>query len=261
MTTRFATGSGADQARTTAFRLTLLGQAAAGLVFGIAPIVALAAYASAIGFTGSDPLIYRLGGAATTGYVTAPLIALLGGASWRQIRIPAIATLTYTLGAFVASVWEYVSGAREPVVTFVVVAGALFSVVAAYWLLRDEAPPEDPGRQLDAPARAIVALATLSAATFGLLPLIVPSTFASLFGLAGTDAWVFRVAGAGCLGYATAGIASLLAPGYRVMRLQNAAAITFNFLGAASSWYALGTGNGGLLALVVAIAATFFTVA
>jgi len=261
MTTRFATRTGADQARTTPFRLTLLGQAAAGLVFGVAPIVVLAAYASAIGFTGADPLVYRLGGAATAGYVTAPLIALLGRSGWRQIRIPAIATLTYTLGAFVASVWEYTSGARQPVVIFVIVAGALFSVVAAYWLLRDDAPPEDPGRQLDSPSRAILALATLSAATFGILPLIVPSLFASVFGLAGTDTWVFRLAGAGCLGYATAGVASLLAPGYRVMRLQNAAAITFNFLGAASAWYALVTGNGTLLAGVVAVAATFFTLA
>jgi hypothetical protein len=261
MTTRFASHSGADQARTTSFRLTLLGQAAAGLVFGIAPIVAVPAYASAIGFSGTDPLIYRLGGAATAGYVTVPLIVLLGRAGWRQVRIPAIATLTYTLGAFAASVWEYATGAREPVVIFVIVAAALFSVVAAYWLLRDDAPSEDPGRPLDGPARAILALATLSAATFGLLPLLAPSLFASLFGLVGTDTWVFRLAGAGCLGYATAGIASLLAPGYRVMRLQNAAAITFNFLGAASAWYGLASGGGNLLAAAVAAAATFFTVA
>jgi hypothetical protein len=91
--------------------------------------------------------------------------------------------------------------------------------------------------------------------------LIVPSIFASLFGLSGTDEWVFRLAGAGCLGYATAGVASLLAPGYRVMRLQNAAAITFNFLGAASAWYALATGDRTLLAIIVAAAATIFTVA
>ena len=261
MTTRFAARAADDQALSVPFRVTLIGQAAAGLVFGIAPLVTIAAYASAIGFTGTDPLVYRLGGAATLGYVVAPLVALAWRTGWRQIRIPALATLTYTLGAFVASVWEYTSGARQPVVTFVVVAGALFSVIAAYWLLRDDAPPEDPGRRLTTRARAILALATLSAATFGLLPLLVPSPFASLFGQTGTDTWVFRLAGAGCLGYATAGIASLMAPGYRAVRLQNFAAITFNAVAAASAWLAFAFGGAGLLAPVVAVAASFFTVA
>jgi len=250
-----------DQARTLAFRLTLAGQAAAGLVFGVAPLIALTAYASAIGFTGTDPLVYRLGGAATAGYVAAPLLALLWRSGWRQLRIPAIATVTYTVGAFVASVWEYTTGARQPVVVFVIVAGAVFSAIAAYWLLRDDGNPEDPGLRLDAPARTILVLATISAATFGVLPLVVPATFASLFGLVGTDSWVFRLAGAGCLGYTTAGIASLMARGYREVRHQNIAAITFNALGAVSAWDALATGNGGLLAPVVAAAATFFTVA
>jgi hypothetical protein len=261
MTTRYAARAADDQAFSVPFRLTLIGQAAAGLVFGIAPLVTVAAYASAIGFTGTDPLVYRLGGAATTGYVIAPLIALAWRTGWRQIRIPALATLTYTLGAFAASVWAYTTGARQPVVTFVVVAGALFSVIAAYWLLRDDAPTEDPGRRLSTPAQGIIGLATLSAAVFGLLPLVVPSLFASLFGQVGTDTWVFRIAGAGCLGYATAGIASLMAPGYRAIRLQNFAAITFNAIGAASAWLAIAFGGGGLLAPVVAAAATFFTVA
>ena len=188
-------------------------------------------------------------------------MALAWRAGWRQLRIPALATLTYTLGAFLSSVWEYVAGVREPVVTFVVVAAALFSVIAAYWLIRDEAPPEDPGPRLSTPARGILVLATISAATFGVLPLLVPSVFASVFGQAGTDVWVFRLAGAGCLGYATAGIASLAAPGYRVMRLQNFAAITFNAVAAACAWLAIATGGGSLLAMTVAAAASFFTVA
>jgi hypothetical protein len=250
-----------DQAVTLPFRLTLIAQAAAGLVFGLAPLLATAAYASALGFSGGDPLVYRLGGAATTGYFVAPIIALAWGAGWRQIRIPAIATLTFTIGAFAASAWELASGAKQPVVPFVVGAGAAFTVIAVYWLRRNEGSEIDAGRRLETPARVVLALATLSAATFGLLPLIAPGPFASLFGLAGTDTWVFRLAGAGCLGYATAGIASLLAPGYRVMRIQNIAAITFNALGAISAWQAVAAGTGGLLAPAVAAAASFFTVA
>lgn len=255
------TGATQDQAFSLPFRLTLAAQAAAGLVFGLAPLLVTAAYASAIGFSGDDPLVYRLGGAATTGYFVAPVLALAWRAGWRQIRIPAMATLTFTIGAFAASAWEFANGATQPVVPFVVAAGAVFTLIAAWWLRRDEAPDMEPGRPLSNPARAILVLATLSAATFGLLPLLVPDPFVSLFGLTGTDTWVFRLAGAGCLGYATGGIASLLAPGYRFMRIQNMAAITFNALGAASSWVAVAGGYGGWLAPVVAVAASFFTVA
>ncbi len=260
MTTSMA-AAGGDQAFTFPFKLTLAAQAAAGLVFGLAPLLATAAYASALGFSGDDALVYRLGGAATTGYFVAPVLALAWRAGWRQIRIPAIATLTFTIGAFAASAWELLAGGTQPVIPFVVAAGAVFTLIAAWWLRRDEAPDVEPGPPLETPARVVLALATLSAGTFGILPLLVPGPFASLFGLVGTDTWVFRLAGAGCLSYATAGIASLLASGYRPMRIQNMAAITFNALGAISAWVAVLGGDGGWLAPVVAAAASFFTVA
>jgi hypothetical protein len=250
-----------DQARLPAFRATLIAQALAGLVFSLAPLLATQVYATALGFTGDDSLVYRLGGAATFGYVVAPVVALAWNAGWRQIRIPAIATLTFTIGAFGASVVEFASGATQPIVPFVVVAGAVFTLIAAGWLRRDEAPPLDSGRSLDALARVIIGLATLSAGVFGVLPLLAPGPFATLFGLAGTDVWVYRLAGAGCLGYATAGIATLMATGYRPVRIQNFAAISFNALGATSAWIAIAAGTGGWLAPVVAAAASFFTVA
>ncbi len=255
------TAANADQAYTLPFRLTLAAQAAAGLVFGLTPLLVTAAYALALGFSGDDVLVYRLGGAATTGYFVAAVIALAWRAGWRQIRIPAIATLTFTIGAFAASAWELVGGGTQPVIPFVVAAGAVFTAIAAWWLRRDEAPDTDAGHPLGTAARAVLALATLSAGMFGLLPLLAPDPFTSLFGLVGTDTWVFRLAGAGCLGYATAGIASLLAPGYRLMRIQNMAAITFNALGAVGAWLAVAADDGGWLAPVVAAAASFFTVA
>src|SRR4051794_31782618 len=97
------------------------------------------------------------------------------------------------------------------------------------------------------PWRVVIALATLSAAVFGILPLVASGTFASLFRLTGTDAWIFRMAGAACLGYATAGVLELRAPGYRPIAVQNLAAITFNALGAVASWLAIASGTGGLL--------------
>jgi hypothetical protein len=259
--TMTSTRSTEDQAGLPLFKATLIAQAAAGLVFGLAPLLVQAGYASALGFSGADELVYRLGGAATTGYFVAPVVALTWGAGWAQIRIPAVATLTFTIGAFGASVWEFLSGARQPVVPFVVAAGAVFTIIALYWWRRDQAVEIDPGRSVPPSGKAILTLATLSAGVFGLVPLLAPGPFATMFGLGGADSWVFRLAGAGCLGYATAGIASLMAPGYRLMRIQNLAAITFNFLGAASAWFAVATGNGGLLAPIVAAAASFFTVA
>ena len=221
-----------DQVDTLPFKLTLAGQAVAGLVFGLAPLLATAAYASAIGFSGTDAIVYRLGGAATFGYAVVALVALTRIVCWQQMRIPAIATLTFTLGAFLASALELVGGATPPIVPLVVVAGLVFSAVAAYWLRRDQGPAMDAGQPLDGPGRLILGLATLSAGTFGLLPLLAPAPFATVFGLAGGDPWVYRLAGAGCFGYATAGIASLMASGYRLVRIQNLAAISFNALGA-----------------------------
>src|SRR5262245_52582409 len=115
MTASMATGS-LDQARTLPFKLTLAAQAAAGLVFGLAPLLVTATYAAALGFTGKDVLVYRLGGAATTGYFVAPVLALAWGARWSQIRIAAVATLTYTIGALGASAWEFATGSPQPVV-------------------------------------------------------------------------------------------------------------------------------------------------
>lgn len=136
----------------------------------------------------------------------------------------------------------------------------MFALIAGYWLRRDEGPEVPAGEPLTTPFQALVALATLSAATFGLLPLIVPAQFASLFGLSGTDEWIFRMAGAACLGYATAGVLSLRAPGFERFRVQNLAAITFNGTAAAASWVAVARGEAGWLAIVVAAAATVFVV-
>ena len=107
----------------------------------------------------------------------------------------------------------------------------------------------------------IIGLATLSAGVFGLLPLIAPVTFASLFGLVGTDIWIFRMAGAACLGYAVAGLLELRAAGYQPIAVQNLGAIAFNAFAAVASWLSVTSGTGGILAPVVAVAATLFALA
>jgi hypothetical protein len=177
-----------------------------------------------------------------------------------NLRIPMVATFTFTAAAAIASLVSVLGADGHWIVFVVLLAATAFALIAGYWLRRDEGPEVPAGEPLTTPYRALVALATLSAATFGLLPLLVPAQFASLFGLEGTDEWIFRMAGAACLGYATAGVLSLRAPGFERFRVQNLAAITFNGTAAAAAWVAVAKGEGGWLAIVVAAAATAFAV-
>ncbi len=143
----------------------------------------------------------------------------------------------------------------------VLVAAAAFAVLAGYWLRRDQGTPISVGHGLDQASRIVIGLATLSAGVFGLLPLIAPVTFATVFGLAGTDVWIYRMAGSACLGYAVAGLLELRAPSYQPIAVQNLAAIAFNAFAAVASWLSVASGTGGILAPIVAVAASFFTLA
>jgi hypothetical protein len=253
--------SGADQAQLPIFRALLAVQAVAGVVFGLIPLLAPAQFASITGYSGDDELIYRLAGAATAGYLVAALLALTWRCSWRDLRIPLVATLTFTAAAALGSLVSLIGGDRHWAVVVVLLAATVFAVLAAYWLRRDEGPPVPAGKPLEPVVKGIIALATISAGVFGLLPLIAPGPFASLFGLLGTDIWIYRMAGAACLGYAIGGILELQANDLGRIRVQNAAAIAFNIGGASAAWLAiLVTGHGGLLAPVIAAAATTFSI-
>jgi hypothetical protein len=251
----------ADQAQLTTFRLLLGVQVLATTVFGLVPLLVPTVFADITGYAGDDAIVYRLGGAATTGYLVAAVVALGNRVTWVNLRIPMVATLTFTALAAVASLVTLVAGDQRWVVIVVFVAATAFALLAGYWLRRDEGPAAPAGQVVTMPGKVIVGLATLSAALFGLMPLVATAPFASLFGLLGTDAWVFRMAGAACFGYATAGVLSLRAEGYGRFAVQNMAAIAFNGLAAVSAWKAVIGGDGGWLAPIVAVAATFFAVA
>ena len=250
-----------DQASLPVFRVLLAVQAVATIVFGVVPLAVPETFASITGYSGNDPIVYRLAGAATAGYLIAAIVALAGRKRWADLRIPIAATLTFNAAAVISSILAIVGGDSHWVVFVVLLAAAAFVGLATYWLRRDEGAPILAGDGLDQISRVIIGLATLSAGVFGLLPLIIPVTFASLFGLVGTDVWIFRMAGSACLGYAVAGLLELRAPGYGPIAVQNLAAIAFNAFAAVASWLALASGSGGLLAPIVAVAATFFALA
>jgi hypothetical protein len=249
-----------DQARLPAFRALLAVQVAAATVFGLGPLLLTGAFASVTGYSGNDPIVYRLAGASTFGYAVTAAVAL-AGVSWQAYRIAALASATFTGAAAIGCLFTIAEGDTRWVVLFVLVAAGSFTLLSAYWLQRDEGVAVDPGRPIMPPFRIVLGLATLSAAVFGLLPLLVPGLFAQLFELAGTDHFIYRMAGAATFGYAVAGVFEMRATGFALIRLQNLAAITFNALGFLISAYAIVTGAGSLLAVVILLAAGFFTVA
>lgn len=252
--------TGTDQAELPSFRLLLGVQVLATAVFGLVPLLLPTVFADITGYTGDDTIVYRLAGAATTGYLVAAIVALASRTPWADLRIPMVATFTFTSIAALASLGTILAGDRHWVVIVVLLAATVFAVLAAYWLRRDEGPAAPVGQPLPTVFKVVVGLATLSAGVFGLMPLLAPGPFTSLFGLVGTDTWIFRMAGAACFGYATAGVLSLRAEGYERFAVQNMAAIAFNALAAVSAWKAVVGGDGGWLAPIVGLAATFFAI-
>jgi hypothetical protein len=248
-----------DQARLPLFRALLAVQVAAATLFGLGPLLLTGAFASVTGYSGNDSIIYRLAGASTFGYAVVAAIAL-AGVSWQAYRIAAIGSATFTGAAAIGCLFTIAEGDSRWIVLFVLVAAGTFTLISAYWLQRDEDGSVYPGRPVMPPFRVILGLATLSAAVFGVLPLLVPGLFSELFGLAGTDHFIFRMAGAATLGYAVAGVFEMRAAGFGLIRLQNVAAITFNALAFLVSAWDIASGGRSLLAPLILLAAGFFTV-
>jgi hypothetical protein len=251
----------ADQAHRPLFRALLAVQLLATTVFGLVPLVVPGLFASITGYSGDDEVVYRFAGAATAGYFVAALLALAWRSSWRELRLPIVATFTFNVAAALASAWTFVEGDRHWVVVVVFLAAVVFAALAGYWLRADEGADDDAVQPIDRNWLVLLGLATAAATLFGVLGLIGPGLTATIAGLQGTDAWIFRMSGAACLGYAPAGLLSILVADYGRIRIQNLAAITFNAAAAVAAAIAVVSGGGGLVAPVVMVAAAFFAVA
>ena len=104
----------------------------------------------------------------------------------------------------------------------------------------------------------VLALATVSAAVFGLGPQL-PGPFAALMGYKGTDEFVYRLAGAACFGYAVMGVQELRSLHFDDLRLPSLMALVFNGLAFLASVFEMLAGRTTLLVYLVALAAGFFT--
>lgn len=208
--------------------------------------------------TGADLFIYELGGAAMLGYAVALGLGIRGGI-WPPIRFVILGTYVFAAIAFLAG---FVAFASNQISGFVVVF-SLWGVVVAYALAQilvghrgSVAGPRDVGGWVN----VVLALATLSAAVFGLGPQV-PGPFASLMGYKGADEYVYRLAGAACFGYAVMGVQELRSLHWDDMRLPSIMALVFNGLAFLASVFEIVAGRATLLVYLVALAAGFFTVA
>jgi hypothetical protein len=215
-------------------------------------------FAHLAGLSGDDAFIYELGGAAMIGYAVALALGIRAR-SWSRLRFVVLAAYVFAGIAFLAG---FVAFASNHITGFVV-AVSIWAVVMA-WALAQVlvsrrgvvAGPRDVAR----PVAIVLALATLSAAVFGLGPEL-PGPFASLAGYRGEDEYVYRLAGAACFGYAAMGVQELRSLHWEDMRLPNVMALVFNGLAFVASLFEMVADRGTLLVYLVALAAGFFTVA
>lgn len=247
-----------DQARASWFRILLILQLAAAGFFGLFPFLAPGLSAESAGYTGSEPFIYRLAGAAALGYAVAAAAALSAPA-WHRFRIPAAASYAFNGGAVVAALISLTEGDDNFWVWFILAAAAAFVLIIAFVTRRDLGPPPPPEPVLDRGARVLLTVASLAAALFGLVPLFAAKWFAELGGLEPTDLFVYRLAGAATFGYAFAGYLSLRTRRWEAIRLQNIAAIVFNGFSAIAALMYVISGGRSLAGWVILVAASAFT--
>jgi len=240
------------------FRVLLVVQLLAAGFFGLVPLLAPGTFASGAGFVGDEPFIYRLAGAATLGYAAVALIAVVRPA-WYRLRIPVLATLTFNAAAVVGALLSLAAGETQFVVFFVATAAFAFTLLAGYWLVRNEGPPDPSPEPIEGWFRAVIAVATLAAAFFGLAPLVAAARFASLAGFSTNDPFIYHLAGAATLGYAVAGVASLRARSRDEIGLQVRAATVFNGISAVAALVYLFGGGTAPVAWLIFVAATAFT--
>jgi len=210
------------------------------------------------GLAGDDTFIYELGGAAMLGYAVALALAVRGGL-WSPMRFVVLATYAFAAVAFLAGVAALASDQINGFVVLVLLGAVVVAYALAQILVAHRGARAGP-RDVAGWVVAVLALATLSAAVFGLGPQT-PAPFASLMGYKGTDEYIYRLAGAACFGYAAMGIQELRSRHWDDMRLPNVMALVFNGLAFLASVFEILAGRGTLLAYLVALAAGFFTVA
>src|SRR5579859_91197 len=247
-----------DQLSRVEVWLLLLPVAASAFV-GLFQLLLPGLLAKLTGYSGNDVIAYWLSGAATFGYAGALSLALRQQ-RWSAIRLIVIAFFTFGIGSLYACAVDIIGGAAKPVVYAVLALTLLFVAITGtllYWHRTESKGRPDTARWL----AAFLVIATILAATFGLLPLLFPGLGTTLFHLKGTDVFIFRQAGAASLGYAVMGVFELRSRNWQELRWPLVMGGTFNALSFLVSVVSLATGGPLLLSLLVMLATFGVTVA
>jgi hypothetical protein len=207
---------------------------------------------------GDDTFIYELGGAAMIGYAVALALGIRARL-WAPMRFVVLATYVFAAIAFLAGFVSFASNQINGLVVVVSLWAVVVAWALAQILVAHRGAVAGP-RDVSPWVVGVLALATVSAAVFGLGPQL-PGPFASLMGYRGTDEFVYRLAGAACFGYAAMGIQELRSLHWDDMRFPNVMALVFNGLAFLASVFEILAGRATLLVYLVALAAGFFTVA
>ncbi len=228
-----------------------------GAAFGILPLFP-PFFAALFGFSGNDPFIYQLAGAATFGYVIPLWCAISGKVSWKEIKLVIVATLTFNIVSLYACISAIVAGNAQWVVyAILLVSIGIIAITSS--LLKKHMSASESVRDVRSGAIIFLKIATFAALVFGVLPLF--SKFsAPLFGYLGTDKLLYDQAGAATLGYVVMGILEIRSRNFTEIRLPVLMAGIFNGVSFVVSVYQIIVGNGSLLVYLIAPASLAFTI-
>jgi hypothetical protein len=234
---------------------------AAGVVFGLFPLLAPEQFASLSGAPGNDPFIYRLAGAATFGYAVGLAFGLRQG-TWAAVKLMVIAVLTFNLASLYACgsaiIYPTTIGGTKPVVYLILVTSVFFVAMTATLLYRHRQDAKLPPNVASWVVILIV-IATILAATFGLTPLFYPQAF-KLVGYKVTDIFLFGQAGAATFGYAVMGIFELRSRNWQEIRCPFIMAALFNGVSFLTCLLSIASGEPLFLPVLVAIASLAVTI-
>jgi hypothetical protein len=232
--------------------------AAAGILFGLLPLVLGGAFGRLVGYSGDDGFIDRLAGAATLGYGVA-LIMGLSQRGWSPLRLLVIATLTFNLASIYACVAAIVTGTANWFSYLITAVSVLFILVTAWVLSRHSAMPQ-PARDVPQKTTRGLGLGVILSGVFGLLPLLAPVFLARLVGFRGTDVFIIREAGAASLGYAVMAYFGIRSGAWQQLRLPFVMALVFNATSLVAAIVAILSHDPILIAVVIGAAGLFVTV-
>lgn len=201
-------------------------------------------------YSGSDQIIYQIGGAAAIGYAFA-LWNIIKRASWKESKFVIMATFLYNLISVYACIIELLSHTQQPIV-YVVLALSLFIMLICGKLIATHKLAPEGRRGMSDTSVIFLGLFMLATLSFGLL-LLFPVIMAKVFQLMGIDYFIYRQTAAAVLGYSLLSIMQMRSRRFDESDLSLLMEITFIALTFAACVYQILSDMGSLFILILLI--------